>query len=191
MEKMHDRHKLIFIHGVGEVQILIGTDILIIPGVYYTPDISLNILSAKQLELQGLELTFKGNKCRPVPMFKHPQDCCFDPNKMKRRQNKYMEDFYKLLEESSLEKREEDQKNTISKQDEFIYVKGSMKKCIGRIPKEEPKNKQEDTRLKHFGVILEDLNSNEESSNNFYQVEGTGSSETNGDYDSDDFTIII
>nr|GEX39183.1 ARID DNA-binding domain-containing protein [Tanacetum cinerariifolium] len=48
-----------------------------------------------------MDLTFKNNKCRPVYMFKDPTDCSFDENKMNMRQNKYMEDYFKLLKEST------------------------------------------------------------------------------------------
>ncbi|GJR24785.1 ARID DNA-binding domain-containing protein [Tanacetum coccineum] len=48
-----------------------------------------------------MDLTFKNNKCRPVYMFKDPTDCSFDENKMNMRQNQYMEDYFKLFEEST------------------------------------------------------------------------------------------
>ncbi|PWA37950.1 ARID DNA-binding domain-containing protein [Artemisia annua] len=109
VEKIEDQRKLMFMHGIGEVQIRIGSDILIIPGVYFTPDVSLNILSARQLEAQGLELTFKGNRCKPIPMFKTPSDCYFDQNRMNQRQNEYMEGYYKMLDEDSHAKEEHTQ----------------------------------------------------------------------------------
>lgn len=87
VEKLEDLLKLLFIHGVGEVHIRIGSEIMCIPGVLYTPDVTLNILSVSQLEAQGLDLTFKGNRCKPVTMFKNPTDCFFDQNKMNLRQN--------------------------------------------------------------------------------------------------------
>nr|GEU99433.1 ARID DNA-binding domain-containing protein [Tanacetum cinerariifolium] len=94
-------HKVMFIHGVGEINIKIRKEIFCIPGVLYTPDVTLNTLSTNQLEAQGIDLTFKNNKCRPMYMFKDPTDCSFYENKMNMRQNKYMEDYFKLLEEST------------------------------------------------------------------------------------------
>ncbi|PWA55799.1 cytochrome P450, ARID DNA-binding domain, Zinc finger, CCHC-type [Artemisia annua] len=116
IEKIEEQRKLIFVHGIGEVQIKIGSEILIIPGVHYTPEVSLNILSATQMEAQGPELTFKGNMCKPIPMFKSPADCFFDENKMNRRQNEYMEGYFRMLDESSQhreENKEEHKEETV------------------------------------------------------------------------------
>lgn len=101
VEKNEEQKKFIFIHGIGEVQIKIGTEVFIIPGVHYTPEITLNILSASQMEAQGLELIFKGNRCKPVPMFKDPAVCFFDENRMNQRHNEYLEGYFRMLDEDS------------------------------------------------------------------------------------------
>ncbi|GJZ94200.1 hypothetical protein Tco_0666403 [Tanacetum coccineum] len=43
----------------------------------------------------------KHRRYKPVYMFKDPTDCSFDENKMNMRQNQYMEDYFKLFEEST------------------------------------------------------------------------------------------
>ena len=93
VEKLKDIRKLLFIHGIGEVTIRIGTELFLIPGVHYTPEVTLSILSAKQLEAQGLELSFRGNRCRLTPMFKEPSSSYFDKNRMNDKQNSYMKDY--------------------------------------------------------------------------------------------------
>ncbi|PWA79639.1 ARID DNA-binding domain-containing protein [Artemisia annua] len=116
VEKNEEQKKFIFIHGIGEVQIRIGNDILIIPGVHYTPKITLNILSASQMEAQGLELTFKGNRCIPTPMFKNPTDCTFDASKMNQRHNEYLEGYFRMISEGTHNKEEHNKE----KADDYI-----------------------------------------------------------------------
>ncbi|GJZ34309.1 ARID DNA-binding domain-containing protein [Tanacetum coccineum] len=101
VKKLQEKGKILFIHGIREINMRFGKEIICIPGVQYTPDVTLNILSANQLEAQGVELIFKNNKCRLVYMFRDPANCKFDENKLKMMQNKYMNDYYKLLEEDS------------------------------------------------------------------------------------------
>ena len=106
VEKNEEQKKFIFIHGIGEVQIKIESEIFVIPGVHYTPEITLNILSASQLEAQGLELIFKGNRCKPIPMFKEHAACFFDANRMNQRHNEYLDGYFRMLDEDSKQKEE-------------------------------------------------------------------------------------
>nr|GEU49859.1 ARID DNA-binding domain-containing protein [Tanacetum cinerariifolium] len=100
VKKLQGNDKLMFIHGIEEINIKIRREIFCIPGVQYTPDVTLNILSTDQLKAQGMDLAFKNNKCRLVYMFKDPENCKFDESKIKMMQNKYLSDYYKLLEEN-------------------------------------------------------------------------------------------
>ncbi|GJX67238.1 hypothetical protein Tco_0302965 [Tanacetum coccineum] len=51
---------------------------LIIPGVCYTPEVTLNILSQELLEKQGFTICYEGNRCSIVPMFKDKKVVLFD-----------------------------------------------------------------------------------------------------------------
>ncbi|GJX93790.1 ARID DNA-binding domain-containing protein [Tanacetum coccineum] len=110
VKKLQEKGKILFIHGIREINMRFGKEIICIPGVQYTPDVTLNILSANQLEAQGVELIFKNNKCRSVYMFRDPANCKFNENKLIMMQNKYMNDYYKLLEEDSDYKEEKSEK---------------------------------------------------------------------------------
>nr|GEZ56920.1 ARID DNA-binding domain-containing protein [Tanacetum cinerariifolium] len=99
-----------------EINIRIGREIFCIPGVQYTLDVTLNILSTDQLEAQGMDLAFKSNKCRLVYMLKDPENCKFDESKMKMMQNKYLSDYYKLLEENPVYEEGKSEQETILKQ---------------------------------------------------------------------------
>ncbi|PWA96663.1 ARID DNA-binding domain-containing protein [Artemisia annua] len=110
VEKDEEQKKFIFIHGIGEVQIRIGNDILIIPSVNYAPEVTLNVLSVSQLEAQGLVLSYKGNRCRPIPMFKYPTDCVFNENKMNQRHNEYLEGYFNMVYEGSQIKKDHKEK---------------------------------------------------------------------------------
>ncbi|PWA65352.1 ARID DNA-binding domain-containing protein [Artemisia annua] len=107
VEKIEEQKKFMFIHGIGEVQIKFGTEVFIIPGVHYTPEISLNILSVSQLEAQGLELTFKGNRCKPIPMFRNSADCIFDADRMNQKHNEYLDGYFRMMNEAMDDHREE------------------------------------------------------------------------------------
>ncbi|GJX19715.1 ARID DNA-binding domain-containing protein [Tanacetum coccineum] len=61
--------KFLFSYGLGEVLIEQGgKNNLIIPGVHYTPEVTLNTLSLELLEKQGIDVNFDGNKCTLTPM---------------------------------------------------------------------------------------------------------------------------
>ena len=47
VEKLRDPRKLLIVHGIGEVNIRIGSEVFMIPGVHFAPEVTLNILSAK------------------------------------------------------------------------------------------------------------------------------------------------
>nr|GEV19812.1 ARID DNA-binding domain-containing protein [Tanacetum cinerariifolium] len=113
VKKLQGKDKFLFIHGIGEINIRIGREIFCILGVQYTLDVTLNILFAYQLKAQRMDLAFKNNKCRLVYMFKDPENCKFDESQMKLMQNKYLSDYYKLIEENPDYKEGKSKKETI------------------------------------------------------------------------------
>ncbi|PWA67912.1 cytochrome P450, ARID DNA-binding domain, Zinc finger, CCHC-type [Artemisia annua] len=101
VKKDEKQKKLVISHGIGEVQIRIKDNILVIPSVNYIPEATLNVLSVPQLEAQGLILSYKGNRCTPMPMFRNPTDCVFDADKMIQRHNRFLEGYFGILDEGS------------------------------------------------------------------------------------------
>ncbi|GJX94706.1 ARID DNA-binding domain-containing protein [Tanacetum coccineum] len=51
-----------------------------------------------QLEAQGVELNYNNNRCRLSYMFKHPEACKFDEDKMKEKQNQYLEKYFDSID---------------------------------------------------------------------------------------------
>ena len=51
------------IHGVGEIELATNERIFSVPYVSYTPQININVLSLKQLILQGFKVEIKESKC--------------------------------------------------------------------------------------------------------------------------------
>ncbi|GJY73178.1 ARID DNA-binding domain-containing protein [Tanacetum coccineum] len=64
-----DERKFIFSYGVGEASVETKDGTLVIPNVYYTPEITLNVLSMDQLENQGYVVSYERNKCGLRYMF--------------------------------------------------------------------------------------------------------------------------
>ncbi|GJV16309.1 ARID DNA-binding domain-containing protein [Tanacetum coccineum] len=57
--KLENQRKLLFTYGLGEILIEENGKSHIIPGVYYAPEVTLNILSLEQLEKQGFQKYFE------------------------------------------------------------------------------------------------------------------------------------
>ncbi|GKF00965.1 hypothetical protein Tco_0027888, partial [Tanacetum coccineum] len=78
-----DERKFIFSYGVGEASVETKDGTLVIPNVYYTPEITMNVLNVEQLEKQitmnvlnveqlekqGYVVTYERNKCGIRYMF--------------------------------------------------------------------------------------------------------------------------
>nr|GFA52229.1 ARID DNA-binding domain-containing protein [Tanacetum cinerariifolium] len=84
---LEKQKKFLFTYGIGEVLIEQGSNNLIIPGVYYAPEVTLNILSLELLEKQGFSVGYDGNSCNLFPMFKDWKIHHFDEDKMRKMQN--------------------------------------------------------------------------------------------------------
>ncbi|GKA81024.1 ARID DNA-binding domain-containing protein [Tanacetum coccineum] len=98
IKKLQGMGKFLFTHGIGEINMRYGNEILCIPGVHYAPEVTLNVLSESQLEAQGVELNYNNNRCRLSYMFKHPEACKFDEDKMKEKQNQYLEKYFDSID---------------------------------------------------------------------------------------------
>ncbi|GJT95364.1 hypothetical protein Tco_1090882 [Tanacetum coccineum] len=68
--KLENQMKFLFTYGMGEVLIEEGGKGLIVPGVFYALEVTLNILSLELLEKQGFEVGYDGNRCTLSLMFK-------------------------------------------------------------------------------------------------------------------------
>ncbi|GJW72334.1 ARID DNA-binding domain-containing protein [Tanacetum coccineum] len=64
-----DERKFIFSYGIGEASVETKDGALVIPNVYYTPEITMNVLNVEQLENQGYVVTYERNKCGIRYMF--------------------------------------------------------------------------------------------------------------------------
>nr|GEY36947.1 ARID DNA-binding domain-containing protein [Tanacetum cinerariifolium] len=69
----------------------------IIPGVYYAPEVTLNILSQEQLEKQGFQVTYDGNRCSLSLMFKDKEIKRFDEDRLGRMHNHYMQEYFESI----------------------------------------------------------------------------------------------
>nr|GEX09312.1 ARID DNA-binding domain-containing protein [Tanacetum cinerariifolium] len=83
--------------SLGEVLIEQGSNNLIIPGVYYAPEVTLNILSLELLEKQGFSVGYDGNRRNLFPMFKDKKIHHFDEDKMRKMQNQYLQNYIESI----------------------------------------------------------------------------------------------
>nr|GEX14107.1 ARID DNA-binding domain-containing protein [Tanacetum cinerariifolium] len=158
IKKLQGMGKFQFTHGIGEINIRYGNEILCIPGVHYALEVTLNILSENQLEAQGVELKYNNNRCRLSYMFKHPEACKFDEDKMKEKQNQYLEEYFEsidpkgdyVLEKTTWDKavnKDHIDTDFIRVEDKIYPVK--IAEMLG-LPSEYGEE------LEHFGIKLED-----------------------------------
>ncbi|GJU67717.1 ARID DNA-binding domain-containing protein [Tanacetum coccineum] len=66
-----EEHKsnLLYTHGIGGIKLTTEDTSYTIPYVSYVPEININVLSMKQLILQGFEVEIMGDKCNITHMF--------------------------------------------------------------------------------------------------------------------------
>ncbi|GJT61076.1 ARID DNA-binding domain-containing protein [Tanacetum coccineum] len=122
LEKEERQRKFIFSYGVGEAFVETENGTKVISNVFYTPEITLNVLSLEQLENQGYVVTVEGNKCVIKYMFdedrgmldaNEDRDMVEDSTAMVKSHNEYLDDYFKSIdptEECSLIKGMEDLK---------------------------------------------------------------------------------
>nr|GEZ74792.1 ARID DNA-binding domain-containing protein [Tanacetum cinerariifolium] len=76
-------------------------------GVYFAPEVSLNILSIDLLKQQGFEVVSDGDRYRIEYMFKEPTGNILDLNKLRQMQNNFLEDYFEGLDENQDRKKDE------------------------------------------------------------------------------------
>ncbi|GJT96921.1 ARID DNA-binding domain-containing protein [Tanacetum coccineum] len=109
VEKLEKPKKFLFSYGIGEVMIKYGEGTYEIPGVYYTPEVTLNILSKELLRKQGFEIIWSGDRCSLVYMFKDKQGRNINIDKLREQHNTYLEDYFDMIDMSASIQREIEQ----------------------------------------------------------------------------------
>nr|GEW52610.1 ARID DNA-binding domain-containing protein [Tanacetum cinerariifolium] len=128
-----DERKFIFSYGVREATVETKEGTMVIPNVFYTPEITMNVLSMERLENQDYMVTRKHNRCIVRYMFDEKKDTvdmeeetgmdCGKSSRMIEEHNKYLEEYFDSIdpkEKCSLIKGMEDLK--IEKKDFYDYV---------------------------------------------------------------------
>ena len=100
VSKLKDQMKFLFTYGIGEVIIKDDGRGLLIPGVLYAPEVTLNILSTDLLEKQGFEIVYEGNRCRLVYMFNNFEEHVFNEDSLRKRHNDFLENYFESLANS-------------------------------------------------------------------------------------------
>nr|GEX69450.1 ARID DNA-binding domain-containing protein [Tanacetum cinerariifolium] len=95
--KLENQRKFLFTYGLGEILIEANGKSHIIPGVYYAPEMTLNILSLELLEKQGFQVTYDGNRCSLSLMFKDKEIKRFDEDRLRRMHNHYMQEYFESI----------------------------------------------------------------------------------------------
>nr|GEW84080.1 ARID DNA-binding domain-containing protein [Tanacetum cinerariifolium] len=85
--KLESQKKFLFTYGMGEILIEANGKSYIIPGVYYAPEVTLNIISLELLEKQGFQVNYDGNRCNLSLMFTDKEIKRFDEDRLRRMQN--------------------------------------------------------------------------------------------------------
>ncbi|GJR99574.1 ARID DNA-binding domain-containing protein [Tanacetum coccineum] len=123
VSKLDDQMKFLFTYGIGEVVVKNGDERYLIPGVYYAPEVTLNVLSIEQLERQGVEIIYEDNTCRLIYMFSNPKDQKFNEDKLRIMQNEYLEKYFESLEKGD---NSDEGTKTIGMEDDLIEIKGAI-----------------------------------------------------------------
>nr|GEV45069.1 ARID DNA-binding domain-containing protein [Tanacetum cinerariifolium] len=95
--KLENQRKFLFTYGMGETLIEANGKSHIILGVYYAPEVTLNILSLELLEKQGFQVTYDGNRCNLSLMFKDKEIKIFDEDRLRRMHNHYMQEYFESI----------------------------------------------------------------------------------------------
>ncbi|GKA67509.1 ARID DNA-binding domain-containing protein [Tanacetum coccineum] len=180
VRKLEDQMKFLFTYGLGEVVIINGDEKYLIPGVYYAPEVTLNILSVEQLERQGVEIKYENNTCRLTYMFSNPKDNKIDEDKLRMMQNEYLEKYFESVEEGNHSDAENKTIGLISMENDLIEIKGAIYSTKRLWKKtnsilvlhlvnvillrskplawKQQIEKEKQKRIEHFDVKLEDIN---------------------------------
>nr|GEU56506.1 ARID DNA-binding domain-containing protein [Tanacetum cinerariifolium] len=94
---LESQKKFLFTYGMGEILIEANGKSYIIPGVYYAPDVTLNILSLELLEKQGFQVNYDGNRCNLSLMFTEKEIKRFDEDGLRRMQNQFLQEYFESI----------------------------------------------------------------------------------------------
>nr|GEW52808.1 bulb-type lectin domain-containing protein [Tanacetum cinerariifolium] len=108
LDKEEDERKFIFSYGVREAIVETKDGALVIPNVYYTPKITMNVLSIEQLENQGYIMTYDRNRYGIRYMFDNEEGMvdaqqdsvmtCEDSTSMVESHNKFLEEYFESID---------------------------------------------------------------------------------------------
>ncbi|GJT08932.1 ARID DNA-binding domain-containing protein [Tanacetum coccineum] len=150
-----DERKFIFSYGVGEASVETKDGTLVIPNVYYMPEITLNVLSMDQMENQGYVVSYERNKCGLRYMFDDEErtvdaqgdsEMIYENSEsMIAKHNQFLDEYFQSInagEECSLIKGIEELKMDKEKDqdyidDDYLSMNGTlyaMKDVLGDLP---------------------------------------------------------
>nr|GEX68342.1 ARID DNA-binding domain-containing protein [Tanacetum cinerariifolium] len=95
--KLENKKKFLFTYGMGEILIEANGKSHIIPGVYYAPEVTLNILSLELLEKQGFQVNYDENRCNLSLMFTDKEIKRFDEDRLRRMQMQYLQEYFESI----------------------------------------------------------------------------------------------
>nr|GEX43843.1 ARID DNA-binding domain-containing protein [Tanacetum cinerariifolium]GEX43853.1 ARID DNA-binding domain-containing protein [Tanacetum cinerariifolium] len=126
LNKLDDQTKFLFTYGVGEVMIKNGDEKYLIPGVYYAPKVTLNVLPVEQLERQGIKIIYENNTCILIYMFSNPKDHKLNEDKLRTMQMEYLEKYFESLDQRDTSNAGIKTVAMISMEDDMIEIKGTI-----------------------------------------------------------------
>nr|GEW92536.1 ARID DNA-binding domain-containing protein [Tanacetum cinerariifolium] len=144
LDKEENERKFIFSYGVGEAIVETKDGTLVIPNVYYTPEITMNVLSIEQLENQGYVMTYDRNRCGIRYMFDNEEGMidaqqdsvmtCKDSTSMVESHNKFLGEYFESIDPTvkcslikgieDLKMEKEDVQDYID--DEYLSMNGTL-----------------------------------------------------------------
>nr|GEX32031.1 ARID DNA-binding domain-containing protein [Tanacetum cinerariifolium] len=161
VNKLENQMKFLFTYGIGEVLIKDDGQGYLVLGVYYVPEVTLNILSIDLLEKQGYEIKYKE--------YFESLDASMDEDLIQ------IKGYMDFLEESTRKVEEKDKECLIPHQWDFGEAGAPIAKSAvlkGKVT------------LEHFGVKLQGILSRPSTSRM------TGNEDSSSSNTSDDFSII-
>nr|GEW28099.1 ARID DNA-binding domain-containing protein [Tanacetum cinerariifolium] len=178
VNRLENQRKFLFTYGIYEVLIKHSGHRLLVPGVHYAPEVTLNILSLDLLEKQGYEVKYENNRCSLAYMFDSKESQKFDEDKMRILYNNYIEDYFESLAQKNKSIGEDLIKIKENLYSTKIIPKMPTKEerkdrdCLGSYPWNFGKTNTNITtnvvqkakgKVEHFGVKLEDTEEENDS----------------------------
>nr|GEW20914.1 ARID DNA-binding domain-containing protein [Tanacetum cinerariifolium] len=173
--KLVDQMKFLFTYRIGEVVVKNGDERYLIPGVYYAPEVTLNVLSIEQLERQGVEIIYEDNTCRLI--WKILGLSIQDGEEVKNCYIKYLDVFTCYYKTARVPKQEHSPVLDIPTE---IVEEGKEYTCLTsrqcdiaeiKAPSMETANRKgKAKKIEHFGVKLEDI-TKESDSHHFQPIQ--------------------